>query len=104
MTKQWTRLTDSQWNEVKPYLPIGRKRKYDLRDIVDAILWMVRTGARWRNLPDQFPPYRSVFYYFNKWSKNKTIESINDGLNRLERKIVHDRGETPRYPFKTQWV
>jgi transposase len=70
MTKQWTRLTDSQWNEVKPYLPTGRKRKHDLRDIVDAILWMVRTGVQWRNLPDQFPPYRSVFYYFNKWSKS----------------------------------
>jgi transposase len=95
MTKQWTRLTDSQWNEVKPYLPTGRKRKHDLRDIVDAILWMVRTGVQWRNLPDQFPPYRSVFYYFNKWSKTKVIESINDGLNRLERKVVPGREETP---------
>ncbi|TXF89267.1 IS5 family transposase [Neolewinella aurantiaca] len=59
------------------------------------MLWLVRTGTQWRNLPDQFPPYRSVFYHFNKWSKNGTIETLNDGLNRLERKVVHDREDSP---------
>ena len=95
MTKQWTRLTDSQWDEIKDFLPIHRKRKHSLRDVMDAILWMVRTGCQWRNLPDQFPPYRTVFYYFNKWSKDHTIESINDALNRLERRVVHQRKESP---------
>lgn len=95
MTKQWTRLTDSQWDQVKVYLPTERKTKHQLRDVVDAILWLVRTGTQWRNLPDQFPPYRSVFYHFNKWSKNGTIETINDGLNRLERRVVHNREDSP---------
>ena len=95
MTKQWTRLTDSQWDQIKQHLPIGRKRKFDLRDIFDAVLWIVRTGCQWRNIPAQFPPYRSVFYYFNQWSKDGTIETINDSLNRLERQVVHNREETP---------
>ena len=94
MTKRWTRLTDSQWNKIKNFLPIQRKRKYELRDVFDAILWIVRTGCQWRNLPNQFPPYRSVFYYFNCWSKDGTIETINDALNRMERKVVHERKET----------
>ena len=95
MTKQWTRLTDSQWDQIKQHLPIGRKRRYDLRDIFGAVLWIVRTGCQWRNIPDQFTPYRSVFYYFNQWPKDGTIETINDSLNRLERQVVHNREETP---------
>ncbi|TXF87704.1 transposase, partial [Neolewinella aurantiaca] len=38
-------MTDSQWNEVKDYLPINRKTKHQLRDVLDAILWLVRTGT-----------------------------------------------------------
>lgn len=95
MTKHWTRLTDSQWDLVKDFLPIERKTKHNLRDVLNAILWLVRTGTLWRNLPDQFPPYRSVLYHFNKWSKNGTIETINDGLNRLERKVDHNREDSP---------
>lgn len=95
MTKRWTRLTDSQWDQVKNFLPGERKRKYELRDIFDAILWMVRTGAQWRNLESQFPPYRIVFYYFSKWSRDGTLETLNDALNRLERVLVHEREDSP---------
>lgn len=95
MTKQWARLTDSQWDQVKLYLTADRKRKYALRDIFDAILWLVRTGAQWRNLASRFPPYRSVFYYFSKWSRDGTLETVNDALNRLERVVVHQRQDSP---------
>ena len=95
MTKQWTRLTDSQWAQVSDFLPLKRKRKHDLRDILDAIFWLVRTGCQWRNLDSQFPPWKSVHYYFSKWSRDGTIETINDHLNRMERIIVHDREESP---------
>jgi transposase len=50
MTKQWPRLTDSQWAQNKKFLPLKRKRKHDLRDIIDATLWLVRTGYQWRNM------------------------------------------------------
>ncbi|THH34342.1 transposase, partial [Neolewinella litorea] len=70
MTQQFARLTDSQWDEVKALLPIGRRRKHHLRDVFDAILWLTRTGCQWRNLDSQFPPWKIVHYYFNKWSRD----------------------------------
>ena len=95
MTKQYARMTDSQWAEVTQYLPLKRTRKYDLRDVLDAILWLVRTGCQWRNLDTQFPPWKSVHYYFSKWSKDGTMETINDALNRKERQLLPNREETP---------
>ena len=95
MTKQYARMTDSQWAEVTQYLPLKRTRKHDLRDVLDAILWLVRTGCQWRNLDTQFPPWKSVHYYFSKWSKDGTLETINDALNRKERQLLPDREETP---------
>lgn len=95
MTKQWARLTDSQWAQVSNFLPLNRKRKHDLRDVLDAILWLVRTGCQWRNLDSQFPPWKSVHYYFSKWSRDGSMETINDHLNRIERVIVHGREDSP---------
>ena len=69
MQTQYERLTDSQWEIIKEYLPIKRKRKYDLREVVDAIFWILRIGSQWRNLPGEFPPWKSVYYYFQKWQK-----------------------------------
>ena len=94
MQTQYERLTDSQWENIKEYLPIQRKRKYDLRDIVDAILWMLRIGSQWRNLPDSFPPWKSVHYYFLKWKKDGTLQRMNEGLNRKER-IRQGKKATP---------
>lgn len=93
MAPRYTRLTDTQFEVIKPFLNIQRKRKYDLRDILDAILWMVRTGShgvaqRWRNLESSFPPWKTAYYYFEKWSKNETLEKINFTLNSLEREPI----------------
>ena len=86
MKTQYERLTDSQWENIKEYLPIQRKRKYDLREVTNAILWMLRLGAQWRNLGEEFPPWKSVYYYFRKWKKNGTLRKLNEGLNKKERK------------------
>jgi len=94
MQTQYERLTDSQWENIKEYLPIQRKRKYDLRDIIDAIFWILRIGSQWRNLPESFPPWKSVYYYFSKWKKDGTLQRINEGLNRKERKR-QGKEETP---------
>ena len=85
MQTEYVRLTDSQWENIKEYLPCKRKRKYDLPSIVDAIFWILRIGSQWRNLPDSFPPWRSVYYYFRKWKKDGTLQKLNEGLNRKER-------------------
>ena len=79
-------LSDSQWEFIKEYLPIQRKRKYCLRDIVNAILSILRTGTQWRNLDSKYPPWESVYYYFRIWRKDGTLERLNSSLNQRERK------------------
>ena len=94
MQTQYERLTDSQWENIKEYLPIQRKRKYDLRQVVDAIFWILRIGSQWRNLPKCFPPWRSVYYYFLKWKNDGTLQKLNEGLNQKER-IRQGKEPTP---------
>ncbi|WP_018620583.1 transposase, partial [Spirosoma luteum] len=55
MTKQWEPLTDPQWAAISPFFNLKRKRKVDLREVVDVILWLLRTGTQWRNLPATWP-------------------------------------------------
>lgn len=63
------------------------RRKYKLRDIVDAILWQLRTGGQWRNLPEPtFPKWQSVYYYFRKWKLDGTLNGLNAMLNMYERR------------------
>lgn len=85
MTKQWTPLTDAQWTAISLFLPIQRKRQHDLRRIVNAILWLLRTGCQWRNLPFEGLPWQSVCYYFHRWKQDGTIERLNAALNELDR-------------------
>jgi len=84
MQTQYEPLTDSQWENIKEYLPIQRKRKHDLREITNAIFWLLRIGSQWRNLPAVFPPWQSVYYYFRKWKNDDTLQKLNEGLNRKE--------------------
>jgi transposase len=87
MTEQFTKLTDSQWAAISPFLPLNRKRKIDLCEVMNAILWLLRTGCQWRNLPDQYPHWQTVYYYFSRWKANGTLERINLELNQLDRKM-----------------
>lgn len=86
MCTQYERMTDAQWEVIKPFVNWQRKRKYNLRDIFDAIFYITRSGTQWRNLPkDIFPKWESVYYYFRKWKNDGTIEKINLAINQLER-------------------
>lgn len=73
-------LTDSQWEIIAQLLDEQRKRKYSLRVIVDAILYMSKTGVQWRMLPKDFPSWQLVYYYFRKWSYTGLTEQIHDVL------------------------
>jgi len=76
-------LTDEQWALVEPLIPVypgGRPRKTPMRDVVDAILYLVRTGCQWRYLPKDFPPKSTVWGYFDEWRHNGTLELIHDAL------------------------
>jgi putative transposase len=87
MQIQFTELTDSQWEVLKEILPYQRKRKNCLRAVVNAIFWLHRTGAQWRNLPLNFPPWKSVYYYFHRWSRDGIWDELNSWLVELERTL-----------------
>jgi len=94
MKTSFEALSDSQWEFIKEYLPIQRKRKYDLRDILNAIFRILRTGLQWRNLDDKYPPWESVYYYFRTWNSNGVLLKINAALNKSERS-KQGKKETP---------
>src|SRR5947209_4825291 len=81
-------LTDAQWALIEPRLPVypgGRPRKTDLRQVVNAIFYVLRTGCQWRFLPKDFPPKSTVWRYFDEWRKNGTLDTIHDLLRRKVR-------------------
>jgi len=85
MRLKFEKLTDSQWQVMAKFLPVQRKRSLDLRRVVDAIRWLNETGCQWRNLPESFPPWTAVYYYFRRWKSDGTINTLNTGLNMIER-------------------
>jgi len=70
MTNYPTNLGDSQWSKISIFFDIKRRRKYDLREIINAILYLLKTGCQWRMLPGDFPHWKIVYYYFSTWKKN----------------------------------
>ena len=85
MTKQFSEPADSQWVAISPFFDTKRKRKLCLRAVCNAILYLVRTGCQWRNLPGCLPHWRAVNYYFEKWKKDGTFEQVNHALNAGDR-------------------
>lgn len=77
-------LTDYEWSQLEGWLRQapgpGRKRTVNLREIMNAILYLNRTGCQWRMLPHDLPYWQHVSYYFYKWLTDGTIERINDRL------------------------
>ena len=79
-----TDLTDLQWKLLVVILPLaalrGRKRSVDLREIVNAMLYVLRTGCAWRLLPHEFPKWQTVYYYFRIWRESEWFAVMNDHL------------------------
>ena len=67
MKKYPTDLTDSQWVKIEKFFK-KRKRKHSLREIVNALLYIVKTGIQWRMLPRCYPKWELVYYYFRLWT------------------------------------
>jgi putative transposase len=87
-------LTDSQWEIVKPYFPTARRRRHDLRrEVLDAILYVVRTGCQWRMLPGEFAPWQTVYYYFDQWREEGRLQCLLSALRRTVRREAGRRGE-----------
>lgn len=79
-----TELTSDQWELLAPLLPpakaTGRPRTVNLLHIVNAILYVLVTGCAWRLLPNEYPPYSTVYYYFRQWREDSTWKRIHDHL------------------------
>src|SRR5437763_8318011 len=77
-------LTDEQWELIRPLLPkpsrYGRRRTVDRRALVDAILYLLRTGCQWRQLPHDFPPWGTVSSQFHRWRVSGVWEEVHDTL------------------------
>src|ERR1700685_1020879 len=84
-------LTDEQWNLISGFFPerkpgeVGRPRERCFREIVNAILYLLRTGCQWRHLPHDLPPPTTVSDYYHLWRKNGLLPRIHDALRTLVR-------------------
>ena len=88
-------LMDEEWALLEPLLtrthPAGRKQAYSLRRIVDAVFYLLRTGAQWRLLPHEYPPPDAVFYHYARWRRDGTGERINTVLRERHRQSIGRR-------------
>ncbi len=77
-------LSDEEWQRLEPLVPmhtgIGRPVKWSRRELLNAMLYILRTGCQWRLLPHDFPPYGTVFYHFRQWRRQGLWERINQVL------------------------
>src|SRR3712207_4408642 len=85
-------LTDAEWALLDPLIPrsypAGRRQTYPLRRVIDAIFYLLRTGAQWRLLPHEYPPRCTVFYHYAHWRENGTWEHITPALRESYRRTI----------------
>lgn len=88
-----TDLTDGQWSKIEIFFT-KRKRKHSLREIINALLYIAKSGVQWRLLPREYPNWKLVYYYFRKWLAEGLIEEIHESLRSYCRKQA-GRNESP---------
>ena len=93
MTTYPSNISDSQWAIISIFFDIERSRKYDLREVINAILYLVKTGCQWRMLPGDFPHWKIVYYYFSSWKKKEIWEDIHNLLVEKVRKSASKNEE-----------
>jgi putative transposase len=93
-----TDLTDAEWAMLAPFIPPakagGRPRTTDMREVVNAIFYMLRSGCQWRMLPKDFPPHQTVYDYFRNWRFTGVWERVHDTL-RGDLREAHGRHREP---------
>lgn len=91
-------LTDQQWEIIKDLIPVarsgGRPRTTDVRSVINAILYLTRTGCAWRYLPKEYPPHKTVYDYFSRWKLLGVWRKIHTSLAKEVRKSK-GRGHNP---------
>jgi putative transposase len=93
-----TALSDAEWSYIEPHIPTpkapGRPRVHPLREILDAIFYILRSGCAWRLLPHDFPPWKTIHHYFRTWRIDGTWERMHAAL-RERLRVRMDRDPQP---------
>jgi transposase len=91
-------LTDEQWGYVDHLLsdpkPHGNRAGHDKHEVVNAIAYVVRTGCAWRQLPKDFPPWETVYWWFTRWRDDGSLDALHDEL-RIELRRREGRNDAP---------
>lgn len=91
-------LTNKQWEILSPLLPPakpgGRPRTVDLREVMNGVLYVLRSGCPWRMVPHDLPPWQTLYKYFRSWTMDGTWERVNETLRPSVRE-AEGRDTTP---------
>jgi putative transposase len=86
-----TDLTDAQWQILEPLVPPpksgGHPRTVNMREVVNGIFYVLRTGCGWEMLPHDLPPYSTVYQYFRRWQKTNVWQQMNNALRQQLRQV-----------------
>ena len=89
-------LTDEQWSQIEDFFPIGNKSDWHKRSLVNAVLYITKTGVQWEYLPHDYPPYSAVWSFFRRAREAGLWERIMDALVKRTRTNA-GRKESPTY-------
>jgi transposase len=84
-------LSDREWEIIEPLLPnkkLTKRPKWSKREILDGILYQLKNGCNWCDLPKDLPPYSTVFWHYKQWRAEEVIEEIRDVLHGQVRSSV----------------
>ena len=87
-------LSARSWQVINKVINVQRKSKWDLMEIMNAIFYLTKNGCMWRDLPGEFPPWQTVYWYYNKWVQDGTWENIN-ALLVTDCRILKDKSYRP---------
>lgn len=89
-------LTDTQWERIRPLLTGYRTYKWSKRILINAVLYVNRTGCQWRNLPKDFPPYKTVYSFYRRACQKSLWDKILQSLVE-ETRVKAGRNPSPTY-------
>ncbi len=88
-------ITDKEWEILAPFVAqgnVGRPRKHEIQNIINAIRYVMKSGCQWRLLPKDFPPWQTVYDYYLRWRKNGKWQEIH---NTLVERVREKAGKNP---------
>src|ERR1700728_273727 len=101
-------LTDEEWARVEPFLPraskAGRPVEVELREVLNAIRYMARSGGGWRMLPNDFPPWQTVYWWFRRFVRRFMFQTIHDVALMLDRERIGREASAPGGVIDSQSV